>query len=151
MADGGKGWPKVAAFSGHCLSCIFRKQKLIGKLPRASSIWDLHFILRIISRGVPGLATDLSCDVSSRDESLIWWRGIFSIDFLPLFMFYTLLKFYLSFPIKLIYSQMAYLYYVFCTDILHRRNIYSVLLRGSVEGIAHVSPCLHFFNSCLYA
>ena len=37
-------------------------------------------------------------------ESLIWWSGIFLFDFLPLLMFYTLLKFCWLFFLILIYS-----------------------------------------------
>ena len=103
-----------------CLGCfcpwtIFTKHKRIGKLPRTSSIGDLHTILRIVSRGVPRLATDcpsgcgwttwllhdgelfglyfkLSVDVKC------WYGGKdISLDFLPLLMFHILPKFCLSF------------------------------------------------------
>ena len=30
----------------------------LDELPRTSSIWDLHAMLRVISRGVPGVATE---------------------------------------------------------------------------------------------
>ena len=75
----------------------FRKNRW-DKLPQTSFIWDWHTILRIISRGVPGLATDSPSSIRGRwmnhlppvwwstfrfrflivswCESLIWWRWI---------------------------------------------------------------------------
>ena len=44
----------------------------------------------------------------------------FSIEFLPLFMFYTLPKFCLLYVLPI-----AFLYYVHCTDIFHRCNLYT--------------------------
>ena len=49
-----------------CPRTIFTEyftKKGLDKLLRASSIWDLHTLLRIISGDVPGLTTDSPCGV----------------------------------------------------------------------------------------
>ena len=97
---------------------IFTKKDVLDKLPRTSSTWDLRTILKINSREVPGLATDSPCGVWGRgwttcllyDGPLlglgfylsvgvnIWYSAeVVSLDFLPLFMFYTLPMFCLIF------------------------------------------------------
>ena len=96
-----------------CPRTIFTKNSL-DMLPRTPSIWDLHTILRIISIGVPSLATDSPCGIWGRGWTawllydgpllvkilscqLVWTLDMverdFSLDFLSLFMFYTLPKF----------------------------------------------------------
>ena len=46
---------------------LLKKKTGMDKIPKNFSTWDLHTILRIISRGVPGLATNYPCGV--------WGRG----------------------------------------------------------------------------
>ena len=54
------------------------KKARIGKLPRTSSTWDLRTILKIISRGVPGVPTDSPYGVwvkhfTVKHLSPVWW------------------------------------------------------------------------------
>ena len=91
---------------------IFPNKNRLHRLPQTSSIWDLHSIVKIISRGAPGLATDSPCGVWgcgwTTCQLAVWWSNFrfyvfdcqlvwkfdmverdFSIDFFLLFMFYT--------------------------------------------------------------
>ena len=52
----------------------FRKNEL-NKIPRATSLWYLHTILRIISKGVPDWAIDSPCGVWDRG-----WTTCFLCD-----------------------------------------------------------------------
>ena len=92
----------ISTFKGcFCSRTIFTK-KGIDNFPRISCVGVLHTILRIFSRGVPGLANDSLAVFGAVDgplascmmvhfrstcrlnflmiiwcESLLWWRGIF--------------------------------------------------------------------------
>ena len=97
-----QGW-----YSSWTHTCIMRPQW--GKIPWISFISDLHIKLSIISRSVPGLATDFLCCVWGHGwitclmyhgpvDVWVWYSGYdFSIDFLPLSLFDTLPKFCLLF------------------------------------------------------
>ena len=111
--------PRVSLSTGFLL-----KKHGLDKLVRASSIRDLHNkdgCCGAWINHVPAVwwsTFRFRFLIVSWCESLVWWVG-FSIDFLPLFMFYTLPKFLPHFPsqINLLSDRFFYLVHVLCAGI----------------------------------
>ena len=129
------------------LSVDYLYKKWIGQVT-SPSLSDFHTILRKIRRGVPGLATGSPCGVWNHgwttcllcDGPLlglgfwlsvgtkVWYGGeeCFSWFLAFILVLYITQILPIIFPLKLIYSQIAYLYSVLYSDIFHRYSLFSV-------------------------